>query len=749
MVTHNISCGRYRFLKATRISRRQMIACCALAISTLFGAGIQAQTTDTVRKLDEVMIQDVRVSNKAPLTTSSMSREALQENKFSPAMPDVVEMEPSVVVTAENGMVGASSFRIRGVDATRINVNINGLPLNDAESQAVYWINIPNLGGMAQSIQIQRGVGASNGGSAAFGGALNIQTFNAADKPYGQADLSLGSWNTRQYGILAGSGLTKHGFSFDVAYNGLTSDGFVRGGFADQQSAFVSASHYTDVSLLKAVVIIGKQKTGITWDGADSADLNRDPHYNGAGEYYDEFGNVRYYDNESDNYEQQHYQLYYSRLLGDSWTLNAAFDYTHGYGYDERYKDDKSPLKYNIPLGLGVGAGDFILYKDMGNNAYTGNLSLRYSSGALSAVLGGSYQYHSSLHVGSIIWAQNDTNNLISREHPFSDWYRNTGVKSDAVAFAKLNYDFSDNFNLYADFQLRSISYTLRGSDDDYDNLDYDTACLFFNPKVGVNYRLAENQRLYFVAGVANREPTRADIKDAMHMGDTIKPETMLDIELGYQIRQQKYHLEANLYAMLYKDQLVASGLVSESDYPLMENVGKSYRTGVEFSGGYNMNTWFSLDANLTLSMNRILGYVYNTYDYSGNKYGIAFGNTTIAYSPSVIGAAIATFRPCKNAKLQITGKYVGEQYGDNTSREEMKVDDYFLLNARASYTWHLHNGSEIEAQLLVNNVLNHQYRLSAWVSSYYDPANESFDFYRGWFQQPGINFMGRVIYRF
>ncbi len=206
------SCGRYRLFEATRTSRRQMIACCALAISTLFGAGIQAQTTDTVRKLDEVMIQDVRVSNKAPLTTSSMSREALQENKFSPAMPDVVEMEPSVVVTAENGMVGASSFRIRGVDATRINVNINGLPLNDAESQAVYWINIPNLGGMAQSIQIQRGVGASNGGSAAFGGALNIQTFNAADKPYGQADLSLGSWNTRQYGILAGSGLTKNGF---------------------------------------------------------------------------------------------------------------------------------------------------------------------------------------------------------------------------------------------------------------------------------------------------------------------------------------------------------------------------------------------------------------------------------------------------------------------------------------------------------------------------------------------------------
>ena len=749
MVKHNTDCGRYRFFGATRISRQQMIACCAaLVFSFSFQLTAHAQDT-TARKLDEVMIQDVRVSNKTPLTTSTMNREQLQENKFSPALPDVVEFEPSVVVTAENGIVGASSFRIRGVDASRINVNINGLPLNDAESQSVYWINIPNLGGMAQSIQIQRGVGASNGGSAAFGGAVNIQTFNAADKPYGQADLSLGSWNTRQYGILAGTGLTKHGFSFDVAYNGLTSDGFVRGGFADQQSVFLSASHYTDVSLLKAVMIFGKQSTGITWDGADSADLNRDPHYNGTGAYYDEFGNVHYYENESDNYQQQHYQLYYSRLLGENWSLNAAFDYTHGYGWDERYKDDKKPSKYNIPSGLGIGIGDFILYKDMGNSAYTGNLSLRYGKEALSVVLGGSFQYHDSRHVGSVIWAQNDTNEIISRDHPFNDWYTNTGKKSDAVVFAKLNYDFSDDLNLYADLQVRTLKYSLRGSDDDYDNLDYDTNYLFFNPKVGVNYRISENQRLYLVAGMSNREPTRADIKDAMHMGDTIKPETMVDIEFGYQIRQAKYHIEANLYAMLYKDQLVASGLVSNSGYALMENVHKSYRMGIELVGGYNVARWFSLDGNLTLSMNKIVDYTYNAYDASYNQHPVSFGTTDIALSPSIIGAAIATFRPIDNAKLQIIGKYVGEQYGYNTGRKDMKVDDYFLLNMRASYTWHLKGTNEIEAQVLVNNVFNHKYRLSAWVSSTYDPVNGSFECYRGWFQQPGINFMGRLIYRF
>ena len=344
---HNFySCGRYLIYKATRISRKQMIACCVLAFSTL-NSQFSISAQDTVRRLDEVIISSSRADNKTPLTTSTLDRKTLEENKINFSLPYMLDLEPSVVTSSENGTVGVTSMRIRGVDATRINVNINGIPLNDAESQSVYWYNIPNLGGMAQSVQLQRGVGASNGGSAALGGALNMQTINTSNNPYATADLSWGSWNTRQYGFIAGSGLTKHGFSFDAAYNGLTSDGFLRGGQTDQQSLFLNAGWYGKRSMLKAIAIIGKQKSGITWDGATLEEIEKNgPTYHARGEYYDQYGNCFYYPNETDNYDQQHYQLYYSYLINDYWSLSSALDYTYGFGYTESYKDDKKVANY-------------------------------------------------------------------------------------------------------------------------------------------------------------------------------------------------------------------------------------------------------------------------------------------------------------------------------------------------------------------------------------------------------------------
>ena len=750
------SCGRYRFFEATRISRKQMIACCVLALSIFNFQLSTLKAQDTVRTLDEVIISSSRADNKTPLTTSTLNRATLEENKISFSLPYMLELEPSVVTSSENGMVGVTNIRIRGVDATRINVNINGIPLNDAESQSVYWYNIPNLGGMAQSLQIQRGVGASNGGSAAFGGAMNMQTFNTASRPYATADLSWGSFNTHQYGFVAGSGLTKHGFSFDAAYNGLSSDGFLRGGQTDQQSLFLSASHYGERSLLKLIAIVGKQKSGITWDGATLEEIETyGKTYHGRGAYSDEYGNVFYYPDETDNYNQQHYQLYFSYLLSDYWTLSTALDYTYGFGFTESYKDNKKVSNYgNLNTILtDPTRTDLIVNKDMRNDAYTANLSLNYEKEALTLIFGGSYQLYVGDHYGEILWADRDTaggQHHFDRDNPFDDWYTNTGRKHDAVAFAKMNYEFSPRFNLYADLQLRYINYSLHGSDDDYGQLDYDTTHLFFNPKVGVNYLLDEHQRFYFVAGIANREPTRADIKEALADGSTMHHETMLDLELGYQLQQQDFHFEGNLYAMLYKNQLTATGVSTESGYNLMENVDKSYRMGIELVGGYRFCRQFSLDANLTLSLNKIVDYQYEATlnDWYSKTY-LSLGNTDLSLSPSVVGAVVATYRPFENAKVQLIGKYVGEQYADNTSREEVKVPAYFLLNARASYTFHLRNSNEIECQLAVNNILDHDYRLSAYVYGTYDPATQTYDNYHYWFQQPGINFMGRMIYRF
>lgn len=765
MAKHNIDCGRYRFIEATRISRRQMIACCALAIS-VFSFQFSASAQDTVRKLDEVMIQDVRVSNKAPLTTSTMNREQLDEARTSVSLPFMFETQPSVVASGENGGVGATALRIRGVDGSRINVNINGITLNDAESQEVFWYNIPNLGGMAQSMQIQRGVGASNGGSPAFGAAINMQTLNARNSAYGQADLGFGSWNTRQYSVSAGTGIMKSGLSFDFAYSGLTSDGYIRSWGTDQQSFFGSASWYGERTLVKLLAIIGSQTTGITWDGASAEDLDEDPTYNPSGKYKMD-GNTMYYPNETDNYWQQHYQLYVSHLLSDNWSLNAAFDFTHGDGYYEQYKKEKAYSKYNSSWS-DTNYTDFVTRKQLYNNAYTVNLSARYTGERLGLSFGENFLYYDGEHYGNIIWCRDAAASFAT---PY-EWYRNYGDKIDNTVYAKGNYEFSDRLNAYADLQLRMVNYKVYGWADDMFDMDFDEDYLFFNPKAGINYRISDNQRTYFVAGISNREPRRSDIKDAIGRGDTIKAETMLDLEMGYQIAKSRWNASANLYAMLYKDQMTPNGDVSSSGYALMENIEKSYRLGIELQAGYEFTKWFRMDANLTLSMNKAVDYTYYDFAVDGDSINriitgtdttwttLASGayhtsNTNLSLSPSIIGAAIATFTPVKNAKIQLIGKYVGKQYADNTSRECYAIDPYFLLNVKASYTWKLKGTNEIEAQFVVNNVLNHKYRLNAWVGDWTDaddwddPSVIYYGHDRAWLQQPGINFMGRIIYRF
>ena len=746
MKQHITSCGRYRFFEATRISRRQLIACCALALVFNF-LPFTSRAQDTVRTLDEVMIQDVRVSNTAPLTTSTVSREELDDSRSAVSIPYQLETQTSVVAGAENGTVGATSIRIRGVDASRINVNINGITLNDPESQSVFWANIPNLGGMAQSLQIQRGVGASTGGSPAFGAAINMQTLNAQSAAYGVADFGLGSWNTRQYSVSAGTGIMKSGLSFDVAYSGLTSDGFLRGGQTDQHSLFATASWYGKRTLVKLLTIIGQQNTGITWDGADSATLDVDPRYNSAGEF-DVDGNTFYYRNATDNYWQRHYQLYVSQLLDNNWSLNVALDYTKGYGYDEYYKQNKKFSSFNLPFG---GRSDFITRKIMANDAYTANLSLRYSGKRSTLSLGDNMLLFDGDHYGNVLWCR-DTS--VHFNTPYSDWYSYNGHKLDNTAYIKGTYEFSERLNAYADLQLRMVEYTLNGVTDDADTLfDFTNNYLFFNPKAGVNYRISDYSRAYFVAGIMGREPTRSDIKDAHASGDTVKAETMLDLELGYQHTAGRWAFNANLYAMLYKDQLTPNGDLSSSGYALMENVEKSYRVGVELEGGYRFAKWLRMDANLTLSQNRSVDFTYSDFADGDSVMTTVTANTPLSLSPAVIGAAIATITPCKDFKLQLIGKYVGKQYADNTGRECYAIDPYFLLNMRASYTWHLKGTNEIEAQLAINNVLDHQYRQSAWVGDWVDDwSSTTTNYYyhsRGWLQQPGINFMGRVIYRF
>ena len=739
------SCGRYRFFKATRISRKQMIACLAL-IFTFHLSPFTLNAQDTVRRLDEVMIQDVRVSNKTPLTTSTLEREQLDDARTELSVPYMLETQPSVVASGENGTIGGTYIRIRGVEPNRINVNLNGITLNDPESQQVFWYNIPNLGGMSQSMQIQRGVGASTGGSSAMGAAINMQTLNARSSAYGMADIAYGSWNTRQYGISAGTGLLKSGLSFDFAYSGLTSDGFVRSWGTDQQSFFGSMSWYGKRTLIKLLTIIGNQKTGIAWNGAYPDQLDADPTYNSAGEYNMD-GRTMYYDNETDNYWQRHYQLYVSHLFNDKWSVKGAFDVMHGGGYYEQYMTAFSGY---VPAPFGY-LSDVVFQKRMDNYTYTGNAAVNYNGDKLTFSLGDNFIYYDGLQYGDVIWYR-DT--AMHYDLPYR-WYENKSAKLDNSLYAKATYDFSDNFNIYADLQYRFVSWRMHGNGDDVmpgTPFDSTNVYHFINPKIGLNYRINDHQRTYFVAGISNREPVRFDMMSSYANGTEIKPETMLDLELGYQIAHNRWAFNANLYAMLYKDQMTPNGDVL-TGYALMENVDKSYRIGIELEGGYQFADWFRMDANLTLSQNKVLDLTYFVFETGDPVQQAVTGTTDLALSPSVVGAAIATVTPFKDAKLQLIGKYVGKQYADNTSRECYAIDPYFLLNVKASYTWHLRGTNEIEAQLVVNNVLDHNYRLHAWAGDWADdwttPGTTYYYHDRTWLQQPGINFMGRLIYRF
>ncbi|MDY5968669.1 MAG: TonB-dependent receptor [Bacteroidales bacterium] len=720
----------------------------ALCVMSVFAATAQAQKPQTGKRdsnsrvLEEVIISATRADNKTPLTTSTFHREQLNEAKTTESVPYLLNLSPSVEAVGENGMVGNTSMRIRGIDATRINVNINGITLNDPESQAVFWVNIPNLAGMSQSLQIQRGLGASNGGGNSFGGALNLQTLNARSMPYGEADFSVGSWNTRQYGITAGTGIGKKGFAFDAAYHGMTTNGYIRGSEGDQQSLFMSAGHYGDRSILKAVVILGKQKTGICWYGVDSTTAMGDPTYNDAGAFYDDNNNVHYYDNETDNYDQQHYQLYYSYLPNARWTLNAALDYTHGKGYYEQYKSSKRPSAYGMDGVLDSSKTDFIIRKYMRNDAYTESFSARYRHNNFSVTLGEMFLYFNGDHYGNVLWNK-QTGEM---EDPF-EWYSNVGKKKDATAYAKLNYDFSERSNIYADLQFRYVDYSIDGTDDDYPSLNYNEKFPFFNPKMGWNYLVDENQRLYMVAGINHREPTRADIKDAVNNNRDIKAETLFDAEMGYALQKHDFSFRANAYAMYYRDQLTPSGRISNSGYTLMENVDKSYRLGIELEGGYRFARWFDLSGNLTLSTNRIIDYIYNFNDgYVDTSF--ALGNTHLALSPSVIGAAVATFRPSDHWKMQLVGKYVGKEYCDNTDREALLQQDYFLLNFRTAYTWKMESGNEFELQGVVNNILNKRYMLHGAAGDWMN-VDGTFGYWHSFFAQPGTNFTLRAILRF
>ena len=723
---------------------------------------------------DEVIVVALRANKNTPVAQTTLLKDDIQKTNALVDIPYQLELTPSVVATSETGTgAGYSSMRIRGTEMSRINVTVNGVPLNDAESQGVYWVNMPDFTSSVNSIQIQRGVGTSTNGSAAFGASVNFQTITIEPKPYANLSSSVGSFNTYKQNISAGTGLINDKFAFDVRASKLNANGYIERSFSDHSSLYFSGTYYGEKDLIKAVAIFGKQRTGITWWGTPDYMIDSIRNFNPAGQYFDDDGNEQFYDGQTDNYWQNHYQLMYTREISKNLYFNTALHATTGKGYYEQYIPETDAFgdvnlfaNYGLPIiqmndsllhtgnhtylfpDSTISSSDMIRQKWLDNIFYGITADINYKKGNIDATIGIAANKYDGDHFGKIKWMKFNTS--IPQDY---EWYNNNGTKTDLSAFAKIQYEIISGISAFGDIQVRNIQYKMSGPDDDLQILDQDNNWTFINPKIGVNYQINQQQRAYASFAIANREPARADLKEALKEGGTEIPthETLNDIELGYQIKNTNYMVGANIYYMIYNNQLVNTGEKNSVGYDIMTNVENSFRRGIELVGGINILSNLSWDGNLTLSQNRIQDYTeYSSYydaDWNKTNEGKQLGETHISYSPDIIGASQFRYEPLKNLGFSLITKYVSEQYIDNSMHVDRKLDAYLLNNLGVDYSFKFTNGPKLNFQFFVNNALDVDYVSNAYGGNWYEQGEEKSWVY--YFPQAGRNFMARVVMNF
>ncbi|HLN21511.1 MAG TPA: TonB-dependent receptor [Bacteroidales bacterium] len=700
----------------------------------------------------EVFVRATRASERTPLAYSTINRENLKKINTAQDIPYMLSLTPSMVETSEAGNgVGYTSLRIRGTDANRINVTIDGIPLNDPESHQVFWVDLPDLASSVENIQVQRGVGTSTNGAGAFGATVSIQTVVPETTPFAEINSSAGSFNTFKNVISAGTGMLGGKFGFNMRYSDIRSNGFIDRTGSKHRSAFMTGLYRSGRSSLKANIILGEEHTGIGWWGVPADSLNTNRRYNPAGQYTDETGKIKYYDNESDNYNQDHYQLIYSFSPSNSLNMNAALHYTRGVGYYEEYREDQHFSEYGIsPFVIGgdlIESSDLIRRKWLDNNFFGAVYSLNYTAARAAITAGGGMNRYLGDHYGTIIWMQNAGN------YPKDfRWYFNQSDKSDFNIYAKVLYDLSSHLKIFGDIQYRFINYSMDGADDDLKDLTQKHKFNFLNPKAGLFYEINQNQDAWVSLSVANREPTRNDYKEASgDPGATPGPERLYDAEAGYKLRKEKLSLSVNLYGMFYEDQLVPTGELSDVGYSIMTNVDRSHRIGIELSSALNLTRWLTWNSNFTFSRNKIMNFTefytdYNTSDWSSQYLSKDLGKVDIAYSPSQVWTS--DLAVSKNwFGVHLISKFVGKQYFDNTMHQERSIKPYFVNSLRVDVTPAISHMKGMELQLLVNNLFNEAYESNAYGGNWYeDGAEKTWSYF---FPQAGINFMFRLGLKF
>ncbi|MDF1559498.1 MAG: TonB-dependent receptor [Bacteroidales bacterium] len=702
---------------------------------------------------EEVIVRGSRAGARTPMAHTTVRSEELRERDLTRDMPFLLSLTPSVVETSDAGTgIGYTSLRIRGTDASRINITLDGIPLNDSESQQVFWVDLPDLASSTSSIQVQRGVGTSTNGAGAFGASVNISSMTPPSEGGASADASYGSFNTSRISAKAWTGMLGDRFNMIVRASQIHSDGYVDHSKADIRSAMVSGMWSDPSDLIRFNVITGYQKTGISWWGVPVEVLPENRRYNPAGEYVDANGVTRYYEDETDVYTQNHYHLFHTHLFPGRVSLNTGLHLTTGRGYYEEQKSDVDPFEYGIadlmPYVPAVAETDIVQRKWLDNLFYGAVWSLIKQGSVAEWTLGGALNRYDGDHFGRVKWMEYP-GNLV----PGHEWYRNNGLKDEFNVYGKMNAVVSGSLSAFLDLQLRHISYRFEGPDDDMKDLTASHSFLFFNPKAGLFWSNGSGSKAFVSAAVAHREPTRADYKDAA--GDpaaTPGRERLTDFEGGYSFRSSGVALGANLYFMWYHDQLVPTGKISSTGYPIMTNVPESYRTGVELSGSYRPSPVAAMKMNLTLSRSSIRDFRnyyfnYNTDDWSEVYLHSDLGTVDIAYSPRVTASAELEVNPAERLSVRLTGKYVGKQYFDNTMSSDRTIDPYFVSNLAASYGIKMKKAGELTFRFMVNNLFNTMYENNAYGGMWTEDGEEKTWAY--YFPQAGINYTAGISLSF
>lgn len=692
----------------------------------------QETQKDTVKSIEEVLITSVRAKDKNPIPFTNVKKEAIAPRNLGQDIPILLNYLPSVVTTTDAGAgIGYTYMRVRGSDGSRINVTLNGIPFNDSESHGTFFVNLPDFASSLESIQLQRGVGTSTSGAGAFGASLNLQTKAFQTKSYAEIANSIGSFGTRKHTLNFGTGLHNN-FEMNARISNISSNGFIDRATSNLFGYFFNVNYVTEKTLIKAIAFGGKEKTYQAWYGLeDEEKLKYNRTFNPAGMYFDANGIMQFYEDETDNYWQNHFQLHWNQKYNSKWETNLALHYTIGKGYFEQYKEDQDFIDYNLSNFNGNTSTDLVRKRWLDNDFFGATFAATYKDESTDFIIGGAANRYLGKHFGEVVWTQY----YIPKSNRY---YDNIGNKDDINFYSKIAEQIG-KINVFVDLQYRMVFYQANSTKFS----DVNDVFRFFNPKIGATYQISKNQSIYGYFGVANKEPRRDDYENG-----SIKPENLQDYEFGWKYAQKKIKINVNTFYMRYKNQLVMTGALNDVGSPIFTNSGRSYRLGIELESQIQMSKNIVVIPNVTLSQNR-------NQDFYFQRNGVLqnLGNTTIAFSPNLVIGNVLTYMPNKAMQISLLSKYVSEQYMGNIEAEKSILPDYFVNDLNMNYEWKINRGiKSIVFSALINNIFDRTYESNGYFYTYDDtwsgPSTQTIEG-AGFFPQAGINFLAGMTLKF